>query len=96
MHRLTKGLCWFSSETLNTLLNEQQLAFNQASVGKTMDVLMERRGRQPGQLLGRRPYMQSIHVEAPQRLLGEIVSVKITEAKANSIAGEVALIAEAA
>ena len=81
---------------LQTLLNEQQLAFNQASVGKTMDVLMERRGRQPGQLLGRSPYMQSIHVEAPQRLLSEIVSVKITEAKANSIAGEVALIAEAA
>lgn len=81
---------------LQALLNEQQLAFNQASVGKTMQVLMERPGRQPGQLLGRSPYMQSIHVDAPERLLGQIVTVKVTEAKANSIAGEVAMVAEAA
>ena len=81
---------------LQALLNEQQLAFNQASVGKTMQVLMERPGRQPGQLLGRSPYMQSIHVDAPERLLGQIVTVTVTEAKANSIAGEVAMVAEAA
>ena len=40
--------------------------------------------------------MQSIHVDAPERLLGQIVTVKVTEAKANSIAGEVAMVAEAA
>ncbi|GAK34753.1 (Dimethylallyl)adenosine tRNA methylthiotransferase MiaB [alpha proteobacterium Q-1] len=48
---------------LQALLNEQQLAFNQKSVGQTMAVLLERPGKMPGQLLGRSPYNQSVHVD---------------------------------
>ena len=76
-------------ERLQTLINQQQLAFNQKTVGLTLPVLFERPGRNPGQLQARTPYNQSINVPANERLLGEIVDVKVTEAFGNSLAGEV-------
>ena len=72
---------------LQTLLNEQQAAFNQASVGRTMSILLERPGRLSGQLVGRSPYMQAVHVNAPARLLGRLVDVEIEAGHANSLAG---------
>ncbi|MGF1605301.1 MAG: tRNA (N6-isopentenyl adenosine(37)-C2)-methylthiotransferase MiaB [Rhodothalassiaceae bacterium] len=48
---------------LQALLNEQQAAFNQASIGQVMPVLLEREGRRAGQLVGRTPYMQAVHVD---------------------------------
>ena len=72
------------------LLGAQQLAFNHATVGRTLPVLLERRGKKPGQLAGRSPYMQGVHVAAPDRLLGRIVDVAITEAHPNSLRGRVA------
>ncbi len=74
---------------LQQLLNEQQSAFNQATVGKTLPLLLERKGKHAGQLVGRSPYMQSVHIEAPERLLGEIVEVEILSAGPNSLAGRV-------
>ncbi len=74
-------------QRLQALLNEQQLAFNQASVGTTMDVLLERRGRHEGQLVGRSPYMQAVHVDAPDHRIGQIAPVTIRAGKANSISG---------
>lgn len=70
---------------LQVLLNEQQLAFNQACIGSQMDVLLERPGRNPGQLVGRSPYMQAVHVEAPDHQIGEIVTLAITDAHGNSL-----------
>ncbi|MDX1710897.1 MAG: tRNA (N6-isopentenyl adenosine(37)-C2)-methylthiotransferase MiaB, partial [Rhodovibrionaceae bacterium] len=75
---------------LQELLGAQQMAFNRRHVGRSMPVLMERRGKKPGQIIGRSPYMQAVHVEAPPRLIGEIVEVGIAEAHPNSLAGEVA------
>ena len=49
---------------LQELLNRQQIEFNTAAVGTRMDVLLERKGKLPGQLVGRSPYMQAVHVEA--------------------------------
>ncbi len=72
---------------LQTLINAQQAAFNRASEGRTMTVLLERPGRQFGQLLGRSPYMQAVHVAAPDRLQGRIVPVRIDRGLANSLAG---------
>lgn len=72
---------------LQVLLNEQQAAFNQASVGKTMSVLLERPGRRSGQLVGRSPYMQAVHVSAPERLLGRLVDVAVEAGHPNSLAG---------
>jgi tRNA-2-methylthio-N6-dimethylallyladenosine synthase len=76
--------------TLQQLLDAQQAAFNQASVGRRLVVLLERQGRLPGQLAGRSPYMQAVHVEAPPRLLGRLVEVGIDKAHPNSLSGRIA------
>ena len=73
---------------LQELLNAQQLAFNQASVGSRQAVLFEKQGKFPGQLVGRSPYMQAVAVEAPERLIGHILPVQVTTALPNSLRGE--------
>lgn len=75
---------------LQALLDSQQIAFNRASVGRIMPVLFDRRGRHPGQLIGRSPYMQAVYADAPDRLFGAIVSVVIEQGYANSLAARLA------
>jgi tRNA-2-methylthio-N6-dimethylallyladenosine synthase len=73
---------------LQEILNAQQLDFNRASVGRVMPVLLDRPGRATGQLMGRSPYMQSVHVAGmPATALGAIVELHIAAAYANSLAG---------
>ena len=74
---------------LHQLLNAQQVAFNHSFVGRSVPVLFDRVGRRDGQLLGRSPWMQSVHAEANERLLGRIVEVRVDAALANSLAGTV-------
>mgnify|MGYP002467694548 FL=1 len=81
-------------QALQALLNQQAASFNRAQVGATLPVLFDRRGRAAGQLVGRSPFLQAVHVSAPPRLLGEIVPVLIDSATANSLAGRVALVDE--
>jgi len=81
---------------LQALLGEQQQAFNAASIGRTLPVLFEKRGRRPGQLVGRSPYLQAVHAAAPDRLLRSLVSVRLVAAMPNSLAGEVVTKDEAA
>lgn len=76
-------------QALQQLLNAQQVGFNAATVGTVQTVLFDRIGKKPGQLLGRSPFMQAVHALAPERLLGRVVPVRITEAHANSLAAEV-------
>ena len=76
---------------LNALLDEQRRAFNAAQVGKTLPVLFEKPGRHAGQIIGRSPYLQSVHVTAPDRLIGQIVPVDIEDAGGNSLAGALAM-----
>jgi len=75
---------------LQTCLAEQQVAFNRACLGRDLPVLLERRGRKPGQLVGRSPHMQAVHVAAGDHALGHIVDVRIIDAGPNSLAGELA------
>ncbi|WP_281174343.1 tRNA (N6-isopentenyl adenosine(37)-C2)-methylthiotransferase MiaB [Skermanella stibiiresistens] len=77
--------------TLQNLLNAQQVSFNEACVGTVLPVLLDKTGRRPGQLMGRSPFMQSVPVIAPGRLAGTVVDVRITAARANSLAGELVL-----
>lgn len=72
---------------LQTLLNEQQLAFNRTFEGKTVPVLLEREGKREGQLVGRSPYMQSVFVQSPPHRIGRIADVIIEEGNANSLRG---------
>jgi tRNA-2-methylthio-N6-dimethylallyladenosine synthase len=67
----------------------QMRAFARASVGRTLDVLLEKKGRLPGQLGGRSPYLQAVHVAAPESLIGTIKRVEIIAAGNNSIEGKI-------
>ncbi|HRJ61914.1 MAG TPA: tRNA (N6-isopentenyl adenosine(37)-C2)-methylthiotransferase MiaB [Azospirillaceae bacterium] len=78
---------------LQQLLEAQQLAFNHGFIGKTVPVLFDRRGKRDGQLLGRTPHMQSAHALAGDRLLGQIVDVRIESAHVNSLGGQVVTVA---
>jgi tRNA-2-methylthio-N6-dimethylallyladenosine synthase len=73
---------------LQDRLGGQQKDFNCASVGRTMEVLFERRGTRPGQLVGRSPYLQSVQVEAPDSLLGTLAEVSIVATGTWSLHGE--------
>jgi tRNA-2-methylthio-N6-dimethylallyladenosine synthase len=77
-------------ERLQARLNEQQRAFNRAMVGRTVDVLFERAGRKPGQMVGRSPYLQCVHVDGGAELAGRCLPVQITAALEHSLAGRLA------
>jgi len=77
-------------QRLQAALNRTQFAFNQASVGKSCEVLVERRGKLPGQWLGKSPWLQSVHFLA-DAAIGDLVQVDLIEAGANSLAGRPAL-----
>jgi tRNA-2-methylthio-N6-dimethylallyladenosine synthase len=63
--------------------------FNEATIGRVVPVLFDRAGRRPGQLHGRTPWLQAVHVTAPPRLLGQIAEVRIDAAHPNSVSGTV-------
>jgi tRNA-2-methylthio-N6-dimethylallyladenosine synthase len=73
---------------LQALLNRQQADFNTATVGRTTDILLERKGRHPGQLIGKSPWLQSVVVTAPDLSIGDMIDVDIISAGPNSLAGE--------
>jgi tRNA-2-methylthio-N6-dimethylallyladenosine synthase len=72
---------------LQALLETQQADFNARQEGRILPVLFEKPGRHPGQIVGRSPYLQAVHAAAPDRLIGQIVPVRIDSAARNSLAG---------
>ena len=72
-------------QRLQMLLNQQQEAFNQECVGRKVDILLEKKGRKPGQLIGRSPWLQSVIVEDNLGKPGDLVHVEITGAGPNSL-----------
>jgi tRNA-2-methylthio-N6-dimethylallyladenosine synthase len=72
---------------LQELLEVQQAAFNARWVGCKLPVLFEKPGRRPGQLVGRSPYLQAVHAEAPAEHIGRILPVEILACGPNSLAG---------
>jgi tRNA-2-methylthio-N6-dimethylallyladenosine synthase len=75
---------------LQALLSEQQRRFNAAMLGRTVDVLLERPGKRPGQLAGRSPWLQAVQVDGPASLLGTVVPVVVDFVGSNSLSGVVA------
>ena len=73
-------------QRLQGLLNTQQLAFNQASLGKRTQVLLERKGKLDGQKIGKSPWLQSVHIIADAQI-GDMVEVDLVSAGPNSLAG---------
>jgi tRNA-2-methylthio-N6-dimethylallyladenosine synthase len=74
---------------LQTLLRAQMDAFNRACLGREVDVLFERRGRHPGQLVGRSPWLQAVHAIADDALIGQVARVRLVRTEPNSLAGVV-------
>jgi tRNA-2-methylthio-N6-dimethylallyladenosine synthase len=77
-------------QRLQAVINAQQLAFNEASVGKRTSILLERKGKFDGQLIGKSPWLQSVHVFVDDAQIGDMISVDIESAGANSLAGALA------
>ncbi len=75
---------------LQSLLRRQQAAFNAACVGLTVPVLFTGPGRHPGQIAGRSPWLQPVHVAGPAELIGTETPVNIVAAHPNSLRGTLA------
>jgi tRNA-2-methylthio-N6-dimethylallyladenosine synthase len=74
---------------LQALLTEQQQEFNRATLGRTVEVLLEKPGRHPGQLVGRTPQAQAVHVAADADRLGSLVDVLVTDLSRFSLRGRI-------
>ncbi|GAA0786622.1 tRNA (N6-isopentenyl adenosine(37)-C2)-methylthiotransferase MiaB [Roseibium denhamense] len=72
---------------LQALLSEQQKAFNASRKGMVCDVLLEKAGRNPGQLVGKSPWLQPVQLDAPIDLIGSIQAVEIVDIGSNSLFG---------
>lgn len=75
---------------LQAVVEAQRHAFNAAMIGQSLPVLFEKPGRNGGQITGKSPYMQPVHVEAGAELIGREMSVIITSTSTNSLFGHVA------
>ncbi len=75
---------------LQAAINRHQAAFNARCCGRTFDVLFEKSGRYPGQIVGRSPYLQPVQVMGPKTMIGHITAVTVTEIGTNSLFGAIA------
>ncbi|MCF6369395.1 tRNA (N6-isopentenyl adenosine(37)-C2)-methylthiotransferase MiaB [Rhizobium halophilum] len=75
-------------ERLQSLLLKQQAAFAKSCVGKVIDLLLEKPGRMPGQIIGRSPWLQSVNVDAKPSQIGDIIPVRIIGTGPNSLFAE--------
>jgi tRNA-2-methylthio-N6-dimethylallyladenosine synthase len=77
-------------QRLQAVVTRNQRSFNAGFAGRTIDVLLEKPGRLPGQIVGRSPYLQAVHVMAPAELIGSAKRVIVTEIGSNSLFGTLA------
>ncbi|MEM8658798.1 MAG: TRAM domain-containing protein, partial [Pseudomonadota bacterium] len=73
---------------LQERLSQHQAEFQAAMVGRTLPVLLEKPGRLPGQMVGRSPYLQPVHMLADAQEAGRIVQARIIRTDRNSLAAE--------
>jgi len=76
-------------QRLQALIEEQQRRFNEGCAGRVLPVLFEKPGRHPGQWVGRTPYQQWVHAQAPARCAGAVLPVRIVGVGPNSLAGSI-------
>ena len=76
-------------QDIQSLLRVQQAAFNASKTGAVVQVLLTGPGRHPGQLSGRTPWLQPVHVDAPLSLVGTVQPLRIRTGNPNSLVGEV-------
>ena len=73
---------------LQARIAEHSLAFNRACIGRDTSILIDRKGRQPGQMIGKSPWLQSVHVTSDAKI-GEMIDVTLTSAGPNSLGGAI-------
>jgi tRNA-2-methylthio-N6-dimethylallyladenosine synthase len=73
-------------QRIQTLITRQQRAVQQSMVGRDLTVLVEKPGRLAGQMVGKSEYLHAVHIEGSQAQVGDLVPVRVTEAKTNSLA----------
>jgi len=73
-------------QRLQARLAEHSLAFNRATIGRDLSILVDRKGRMPGQMIGKSPWLQSVFVET-DAAIGDMVEVTVTQALPNSLGG---------
>jgi tRNA-2-methylthio-N6-dimethylallyladenosine synthase len=83
-------------QTLQALLRAQQTTFNQAQIGRTLPILVTGKGRNPGQMHGRSPYLQAVHFDGPDEIIGSIAEVRIGSASLNALSGDLLRVSEPA
>jgi len=77
-------------QRLQSAITRNQRRFNAGFAGRTVDVLLEKPGKLPGQLVGRSPYLQAVQVMAPVDSIGSVHRVTIDEVGSNSLFGSLA------
>ncbi len=75
-------------QRLQQLITQQQHAFADGLVGMTISTLIEKPGREPGQIVGRSPWLQPVIVDEKAGEIGDIVDVRITKTGTNSLFAE--------
>jgi tRNA-2-methylthio-N6-dimethylallyladenosine synthase len=78
-------------QQLQALLTQQQHEAQSAMVGKEVSVLIEKKGRQPGQMAGKSDHLHAVHIDAADLPIGTVAKVRITDSKPNSLAGTLAI-----
>jgi tRNA-2-methylthio-N6-dimethylallyladenosine synthase len=73
-------------QRLQARINAHQIAFNRSKVGCDTQILLERKGRHDGQMIGRSPWLQSVHVNTDAQP-GDIIDVTLVAAGPNSMSG---------
>ncbi|WP_114226708.1 MULTISPECIES: tRNA (N6-isopentenyl adenosine(37)-C2)-methylthiotransferase MiaB [Sphingomonas] len=94
-NQIPQGIMDERLQRLQARLAEHSTDFNQACVGATVPVLIDRVGRKPGQMIGKSPWLQSVFLETSAGI-GEMVEARLTHALPNSLGGELVRVAEAA
>jgi tRNA-2-methylthio-N6-dimethylallyladenosine synthase len=74
-------------QTLQALLRDQQVKFGAGCVGLDLPVLFTGLGRHPGQIAGRSPFLQPVHLSGSADLIGTESIVRIVANHPNSLAG---------
>ncbi len=74
---------------LQELITASMKTFNESFLGRTLEILVEKQRFEENQISGRSPYLQSVHMEGHNSLIGELVNVDILKIRENSLLGTI-------
>ncbi len=72
-------------QRLQTLITKHQREVQDAMVGREVSVLVEREGREAGQVVGKSDHLHSVHIEKATAQVGDIARVRVVASKTNSL-----------